>query len=110
MARIPITGENRWFDDEKALRWHEDSRFDGNNTISVATGSQWEHELLYQTRGGVFVLNCWSDYQSVPETYRIIDDDEAYAWLIKNGLVVPPEILERAGYPVRRLTSRRRPS
>ena len=27
--------------------WEEATRWDGNNNISKATGSQWEHETLH---------------------------------------------------------------
>lgn len=83
MARV-IVGDS-WFDDEKATHYEEDTYFDGNNHISAATGSQWEHERLYRTRTGKFVLNCWSQMSDSRESYEIIDDDQANAWLARNG-------------------------
>ena len=67
-----------WFDLELATSW------DGNNNISLATGSQWDHERLYRTKGGRWVLNWWSQWEGRKETYRFIDPDTAQAWLIEN--------------------------
>ena len=32
--------------------WEEGKRWDGRNMISVATGTQWEHQMLYRSRKG----------------------------------------------------------
>ena len=89
MSRISITenGEKtgRFFDDKKADLYKEDEKHDGHNFISEATGSQWEHEAIYCTKGGVYVLNHYSQYQGSRETYEIISKEEAAGWFVKNN-------------------------
>ena len=84
MARINLGG-GRWFDPKKAQRWEEDTRWNGNNHVSVATGSQWEHEELYRTPRGVWILHSWSQWQGSIPRYEITDDATARQWLIDNG-------------------------
>lgn len=82
MKRIALTDRSgRWFDSEKAELIKEELFWDGNNWISRATGSQWEHEWLYRTRGGKWILNHWSNFQGVTETYIEINNKTAAAWL-----------------------------
>ena len=73
-----------WFDRAKAEEFDEGARWDGSNHISLATGSQWDHEILYRTAGGRWVLHRWSQWQGRPERYRFITDAEAQTWLLKN--------------------------
>ena len=37
-------GSGSWFDLDKAESFEEETQWNGNNHISKATGSQWEHE------------------------------------------------------------------
>lgn len=101
MARIPLTdGSGRWFDDQSAISFAESTRWNGNNHISRATGSQWDHETLYHTRSGQWVLHHWSQWQGSLERYDTVAETEAVAWLVNNeygpddleGL--PPRVLE----------------
>jgi hypothetical protein len=89
-------GTARWFDYTKAERFDESTTWDGNNNVSVATGSQWDHEVLYNTRGGVWVMHTHSQRQGVMETWRMVPETEAYAWLVRQGHtdVVPAEFLD----------------
>lgn len=73
-----------WFDLDKATKFHEDTEWDGSNHISVATGSQWDHEMLIRTAQGRWVLNTYSNRQGVMETYRFISDNDAREWLLRN--------------------------
>ncbi|KZS63109.1 ribbon-helix-helix domain-containing protein [Mycobacterium kansasii] len=73
-----------WFDDDSAESFAEDTRWDGNNHISVPTGSQWEHEHLFRTRGGRWVLHCWSQWQGSKPTYRFVSESRARDWLLAN--------------------------
>lgn len=88
MARVNIFNEFRelvgWFDSKKAERFEEATEWDGSNHISIATGSQWDHEALYRTVGGRWVLHRWSQWQGRPETYRFLTDQEAQTWLLAN--------------------------
>lgn len=73
-----------WFDRAKAEEFKEATRWDGSNHISIATGSQWDHEVLYRTAGGRWVLRFWSQYEKRPESYRFISDMKAREWLLLN--------------------------
>lgn len=84
MKRQPLDN-GRWFDIDSAMTYKEDTYWDGNNHISKVTGSQWEHEQLYYTKTGKWVLNCWSQIQGGRETWEIIDAETAYNWLINNA-------------------------
>lgn len=88
MSRVNVFDEfgelEGWFNWKKAEKFDEAREWDGSNHISVATGSQTEHQQLYRTVGGRWVLNSWSQWQGVPETYRFITDDKAREWLLTN--------------------------
>jgi len=86
MERIALTdGSGKWFDEDKAEVFNEDTDWDGNNHISCATGSQWNHETLYRTKSKRWVLNWWSQWQGSTARYTEIDDEAAAAWLVRNG-------------------------
>lgn len=71
-----------WFYPEKSERFDEDTRWDGNNQVSLVTGDQFEHETLYRTGKGRWVLHHWSQWQGREETYQYISDDKAREWLL----------------------------
>lgn len=86
MKRIALTdGSGRWFNAESATLFDEDTNWNGNNHISCATGSQFEHERLYRTRGGLWVLFHWSQWQGSTKTYSEINSGEAGKWMVING-------------------------
>ena len=74
-----------WFDYDKAEKIHEDTEWDGSNHISVATGSQWDHEMLLRTAQGRWVLKTYSNRQGVMDSYRFVKDGEAREWLLSNN-------------------------
>lgn len=76
-----------WFNDEAKdlIRFREGTQFDGSNHISIATGSQWDHEALYLTgRKRRWVLNSWSKYEGDPDVYHLITEADAFRWLLAN--------------------------
>lgn len=83
MKRVTVDG--RWFDVDAAVRYHERTVHDGRNAISVNTGSQWDHETLYKTAKGRWVLRRSSDRQGVLPTWEECSPKFAAAWLILNG-------------------------
>ena len=83
MNRQSIDGGG-WINLETAKKFVEDRNFDGHNMISAATGSQWEHETLYRSVGGVYVLHNWSQYQGSRDTWQRISVDQAVEWLLRN--------------------------
>lgn len=89
MARQALTGKSgestgAWFDPDKAACIDEDTWWNGSNQISCATGSQWEHEALYRTAGGKWILNHWSQWQGSGESWSLVTDHDAAAWLVRN--------------------------
>lgn len=86
------TGE--FFYPEKATIYKEETFHNGSNFISKATGSQWNHEALYKTASGKWVLNCYSQYQGNIETFEIISPAGAARWFVKNEFGDIPEELK----------------
>ena len=88
MSRTPLTDDSgSWFDSRKSTKFGEGSRWDGSNHISLATGSQWDHQALWRTRSGRWILQDWSQRQGSAETFEEITDKDAAKWLIKNERV-----------------------
>lgn len=73
-----------WFDPTTAEQFDEATEWNGNNHISKATNSQYDHQILYRTKGGRWVLHGWSQWQGRGETYQFITDDAARTWLLEN--------------------------
>ena len=85
MSRIGLTdGSGRWFDADKAEVFGEETWWDGHNHVSKATGSQFEHERLYRTASGKWVLQSWSNWQGTSESYVLVSGTIAAAWLVTN--------------------------
>ena len=74
-----------WFDPATAETYDEDTRWDGNNHISLATNAQFYHEILYRTKGGRWVRHCWSQWQGSEASYEFVADDTAKNWLLRNN-------------------------
>lgn len=83
MNRQPLD-DGGWFDLDTAEHWDEATRHDGRNMISIATGSQWDHEELYRTRKGLWVLHAWSQWQGSTESWQRLSTPIAIEWLIRN--------------------------
>jgi hypothetical protein len=78
----------------KAIRkWNEETDWDGNNHISRATGSQWEHETLYQSLKGRFYIVHHSQWQGSLDYAEIKDPREATAWLLLMEYELPEELV-----------------
>lgn len=78
-----------WFDLDAASSFLESTDWDGRNEISCATGSQWDHETLYLTKKGKWVLNSYSAWQGSSESWEIVTDGVAADWLIQNRRQIP---------------------
>lgn len=73
-----------WYDADKATSYDEDTRWDGNNHISLATGTQWGHERLDRTAGGRWAIYSWSQWQGVSPSARFVTAEQAKEWMIRN--------------------------
>ena len=79
---------------EKAVKsWNEDTRWNGNNHISVQTGSQWIHETLYKSSKGKYYKVHDSQYQGDLSYATILTDEEAATWLLSNGDELPEDLM-----------------
>lgn len=85
MARVSL-GRGQWFDPEKSVVIDEGVRWDGRNYISLVTGSQWDHETLYYTKGKTWVLRSWSQWQGSRDRYVILSEEQAVSWISDNEL------------------------
>ena len=81
MARINL-GNGQWFDPKAAECFPEDTRWNGQNHISCATGSQWDHEELFRTAKGAWILHSWSQWQGSTPHYEEVSPEVARQWLI----------------------------
>lgn len=89
--------DGRIVDTTKASqRWEESTFFNGNNHISRATGSQWNHETLFQSAKGSWYIEATSQWQGSSPNACWVTPSEAAVWLLANEHEVPPELAEAA--------------
>ena len=62
--------------------WMEDTCWNGNNHISVVTGSQWHHQTLYKSRKGRYYVVHISDWQGSTPHAEWVSQEEATRWLL----------------------------
>jgi len=93
MKRVSL-GNGRWFNEEAAEAFEDDTRWDGHNHISIATGSQWVRATLWRTAKGLWVLETRGPHGSSYE--HPYPADGAHRWLIDNGHVsaVPEQFMQ----------------
>lgn len=85
--------DGRLFDTDRAERhWEEDTYHDGNNQISCATGSQWNHQDLYLSSKGQYYVIHSSDMQGSTDAMSLRDPKEAAKWLLKNERELPEDL------------------
>jgi len=64
--------------------WDEATEFDGHNHISQATGSQWDHEVLYRSRRGRYYVEHSSQWEGSSPSAEWVSNEEACRWLLTN--------------------------
>lgn len=72
--------------------WYEAERWDGHNHISVATGSQWEHEALHRSRKGRYWIEHTSQWQGSTPRAEWISNHAAAQWLLANEHALPKDL------------------
>jgi hypothetical protein len=78
--------------DKAKQSWEEATRFNGSNMISVATGSQWHHQTLYESRKGRFYIEHTSQWQGSVDRCEWVSEQEAVRWLLANEEEVPDRL------------------
>lgn len=92
MARYRMEDNTVLDTDNATQSWNEDTRWDGNNRISVATGGQWTHETLYRSKKGRYYIEHSSQWQGSTPSAEWISKRNAASWLLANGHEVPAEL------------------
>lgn len=69
--------------------WEEATDWNGNNHISRATGSQWDHQTLYQSRTGRYYLEHSSQRQGSMPHAEWLSPQDAARWLLHNDHELP---------------------
>ena len=77
-----------------SAQWDEDPRWDGNNMISVPTGSQWYHQTLYRSRKGRYYVEHTSNWQGSRPHVEWISREEAARWLLVNAEELPEDLAD----------------
>lgn len=73
-------------------KWDEDTYFDGNNHISRATGTQWEHQSLYKSRKGRYYVEHTSQWQGSHDSAEWVSREEAARWLLAKDEELPEDL------------------
>ncbi len=96
MARYRMS-DGTVVDTEKASQsWDESTRWDGRNHISVATGTQWNHQTLYRSRKGRYYVEHNSQWQGSTPSAEWVSNEEAARWLTLCEHPIPEELQELA--------------
>jgi len=83
--------------ENRSAMWGEATRWNGNNHISVATGSQWNHQTLYRSRKGRYYIEHESQWQGSTPHAEWVSNHEATRWLIANGHELPADLAALEG-------------
>ena len=86
--QILTDGSGTWFDESKAQAWEEATRWDGSNHVPLNSGAdrydKFDHEKLYRTPSGQYILHTWSQREHVADQYLSYADGDAHHWMIQN--------------------------
>lgn len=74
-----------FFYSDKAERFPENTRWNGNDLVSVHSIDKWAHQSLYRTAQGRWVIEQTSQWQGVEDKCWYVDDEAARNWLLING-------------------------
>jgi hypothetical protein len=78
--------------DNATAKWDEETRWNGNNHVSVVTGSQWNHQTLYKSRRGRYYIECTSQWQGSTPRAEWVSPEEAARWLLVCGYKIPADL------------------
>ena len=63
----------------------EGTEWSGRNTISLATGDEWIHQTLYQSKKGRWYIETCSQWEGSKPRAKYIEPIDAARWLLKNN-------------------------
>ena len=72
--------------------WKEDTRWNGNNHVSLATGDQWTHQELHKSRKGRYWVEHTSQWQGSTPHAEWVSPEEAARWLLTNNEELPEDL------------------
>jgi len=82
--------------DNAKQSWDEGTRWDGDNHISMATGSQSEHQTLHRSRKGRYYIERYSNWTGSTPGAEWISKRAAAAWLAVNLHEIPDDLKAEA--------------
>ena len=74
--------------------WEEDTRWDGHNHVSLATGEQFSHQTLFRSRKGRFYVEHTSQWQDSTPHAEWVSNEEAARWILSQGHKLPPDLTD----------------
>ena len=92
MARYTMSDGTVVDTSRASAHYEEGSYHDGNNFISKATGTQWNHETLYRSRKGRYYVEHSSQWQGSHDSAEWVSNEEAARWLLANEKELPAEL------------------
>jgi hypothetical protein len=87
MNRITLADNSgRWFDIDAARRFDEKGMLAEDGTfVSLASGNSWEHETLYLTTNGTYIMHFFNDHNPSLSQFQLYDEEKGVQWLLRNG-------------------------
>jgi len=78
--------------DKASAEWEEAIDWNGQNFVSRATGSKWEHETLYRSSKGRYYIERTSQRQGSSPYAELVTNKRAAAWLLANDHELPQDL------------------
>lgn len=78
--------------DNATQSWDEETDWDGNNHISRATDTQWDHQRLHRSKRGRYYVEHTSQWQGSRPHVEWVSNEEACRWLLHMEHDIPEEI------------------
>jgi hypothetical protein len=94
MARYRMSDDTVVDTANSTMRYEEDTYHDGHNSISRATGTQWNHQTLYRSKKGRYYIESTSQWQGSHDSAEWVSNEEATRWLLENDHELPEELKE----------------
>lgn len=53
--------------------------------ISQATNEKYEHEALFYTKDGLFIIYHYSQWLDTEDVHTVVSVEDAFLWILKNN-------------------------